>query len=75
MRSESDTHFYPLINLLLSGDPLAIIYGFHILISAKFFQQRRAVPLHPHCPTYSSLLALKHPTHSILQEDEETHSG
>lgn len=74
MRSESDTQFSPLINLLLSGDTLAMIYGFCILISAQFFQQRRTVPSHPHCPTYSSLLALKHPTHSILQ-DEETHWG
>lgn len=36
-----------------------MLYGFHILISAQFFEQRRTVPLHPHCPTYSSLLALK----------------
>lgn len=75
MRSESNTKFSPLINLFLSGDTLAVIYGVHILIFAQFFQQRGTVPLHPHCPTYSSLLAVKHPTHSILQEYEETHSG
>lgn len=38
------------------------------------FQQRGKMPLHPHCPTYSSLWALKHSSHWKLQEGEETHS-
>lgn len=32
----------------------------------QFFQQRRKVPLHPHCPTYSSSLALKHPSRLLI---------
>lgn len=67
MRSESDSQFSPLINLILSSDILAVLSGFTFWsLRTQFFQQRRKIPLHPHCPTYSSLLALKHPSRSLI---------